>query len=287
MFGHRRSGRLRREFLLDQNSDSRKKTKRFRNRILNFFERFLFLRQMGKLFHASAVFSVIFVTMGIFVLFAVLSPYFHLKKISVVRDSPSLDVEQIEKSLSSFYGKNLLFLSDSAIRDKLLSAFPEFRSVDVGENWPSEIELKIVVSPPRFNLLNTETANFSVVSEDGVILYEEADESLPTIKVFQYPKAIKKRQEFLTKEDVKNIAKAEKFLQEDVHLPLRATHLLWTARELHLVSQQEMEIWIDLTTSVEPQLQKLLFSKDQIGLFSKNFYHIDLRIPKQIFWKWK
>jgi len=287
MFGHRRSGRLRREFLLDQNSDSRKKSKKYRNRVLNFFARFLFLRQLGKLFRASVMFSVMFVIMGMFVLFALFSPYFHLKKISVVRNNPNLDIEQIEKSLTDFYGKNLLFLVDSTLKEKLFTDFPEFRSIKVKEKWPSEIELHIEVSPPRFNLLNTETANFSVVSEDGVVLYEEADEMLPTIKVFQYDKPILKREKFLTKEDIEKIGKAEKFLEEEAGLPLHATHLLWTARELHLISRQEMEIWIDLIAPVEDQLQKLIFAKDQIGLLTKSFEHIDLRVPKQIFWKWK
>jgi len=287
MFRRKSSRRLRREFLLEKNQDFHAKPKKLRNRALNFVARFFFLRQLGKLFKTSILISVLFIVMGIFVVFAIFSPYFHLKKISVVRDNPNLDIEQIEKSLEEFYGKNLLFLSDASIREKLMSDFPEFRSLKTSEKWPSEMELQIVVSPPRFNLLNTETANFSVISEDGVILQEEPDENLPTIKVFQYEKPIQIRTKFLKKDDIEKIIIAEKFLEEEVELPLNATHLLWSAREIHLVSQQEMEIWIDLELPVEEQLQKLILSQEQIGLYSKSFEHIDLRIPKQIFWKWK
>lgn len=287
MFRHSPSRRLRRELLLEQNQSSRKKPKKLRNKALNFLARFFFLRQLGKLFRASILVSMIFVVMAFFVFFAVFSPYFHLKKISIVRDNPNLDVQQIERSLEGIYGQNLLFLSDSVIREKLFADFPEFRSVEVVENWPSEIELRIVVSPPRFNLLNTETANFSVVSEDGVVLQEEPNEDLPTIKVFQYEKPIQVRQKFLTKRELDKIITAELFLKEETDLPLHATHLLYVAHELHLISRQEMEIWIDLSLPVEDQLRKLLFSRDQIGLSSRNFEHIDLRIPKQIFWKWK
>ncbi len=165
--------------------------------------------------------------------------------------------------------------------------FPEFREVDMNENWPSEIELTIVVSPPKFNLLNTETANFSVISEDGVILQSEPNEALPTVRVFQHPKPIKLRDQFLQKSDIEKIVEAENFLEHELDLSLNATHLLYAAHELHLISNGEMAIWMDLTLPIEPQLRKLEYAADKIGLRSKHFEHIDLRIPKQIFWKWR
>ena len=37
-------------------------------------------------------------------------------------------------------------------------------------------------------------------------------------------------------------------------------------------------------TEIEPQIRKLEFASNQIGLYSNLFDHIDLRIPEQIFW---
>ena len=279
------SRRHRREFLLDSPVKKQRRTKKIRNRFLNVLARFLLVRKISRLFKTSVLFSVIFSLMALFIVFALATPYFHLKKISVIRDNPNLDVVQIEKSLEEFYGKNILFLPHKNIREKLSTDFPEFRDISVAENWPSEIELHITISPPKFNLLNTESANFSVISEDGVILQEEPDQDLPVLKVYQYEKPIQVRQKFLEKEDLENIVKAERILQDEIKLPLHASHLYWTAKELHLISQAEMQIWIDLSQPIEDQMRKLELSANEIGLYTNRFEHIDLRIPKQIFWK--
>ncbi len=280
-----RSIQHRREFLLSKPSQQKRRTKKVRNRFLNILSRFLFVRQISRLFRTSVLFSILFSLMALFIIFALATPYFHLKKISVVRDNPNLDVVQIEKSLEEFYGKNILFLAHKSIREKLSTDFPEFRDISVHENWPSEVELHIIISPPKFNLLNTESANFSVISEDGVILQEEPDENLPVLKVFQYEKPILVRQRFLEKEELERIEQSERILQEEIKLPLRASHLYWMAKELHLISQGGMAIWIDLAQPIEPQMRKLELSANEIGLYSNRFEHIDLRIPKQIFWK--
>jgi cell division septal protein FtsQ len=282
-----KSRQHRREFLLDSPSQKSRRTKKVRNRFLNVLSRVLFVQKISKLFRTSVLFSVLFSLMALFIVFALATPYFHLKKISVVRDNPNLDVVQIEKSLEEFYGENILFLPHKNIREKLSTDFPEFRDVSIYENWPSEIELKVEISPPRFNLLNTESANFSVISEDGVILQEEPDEDLPVLKIFQYEKPIQIRQQFLSKEDLDKIEQAENILEGEIKLPLHASHVYWTARELHLISQTDMEIWIDLSQDIKPQMRKLELSAAEIGLYTNRFEHIDLRIPKQIFWKRK
>ncbi|MCF7917405.1 FtsQ-type POTRA domain-containing protein [Candidatus Gracilibacteria bacterium] len=286
MFSRKKS-RRRREFLLDSNQSVSHQPRKFRNRFLNLLVRLFLFRKIIKLFRSSVVLGTTFVCMAIFILFALLSPYFNLKKISVVRDNPNINVKQIEEGLKDFYGKNLLFLSEKNIQDVLWKLFPEFRDIEITEKWPSSIELKITVSPPIFNLLNNQNANFSVLSEDGVVLQEEAIENLPVIKVFQYEKPILIRQKFLSKEEIKNIILAEKLLQEEFALPLNASHLYWAAGELHLISKGDMALWIDLAQPIESQLDKLKFSASEIGLYTQSFDHIDLRIPKQIFWKYK
>lgn len=281
----KKSYRHRREFLLDSNQTRIRKPKKLRNRFLNILERVLLIRQIKKLFKTSIVVGILFSIMALFIVFAVFSPYFNLKKISVVRDNPDLDIERVEKVLEDFYGKNMLFLSQREVVSTLQESFPEFREIKVEENWPSEIILKITISPPLFNLLNTDTANFAVISADGVVLKEEPEEDLPVIKVFQHENTIQLREKIMDKEDLQKIIRAENFLQQVVKLPLHATHLYWTAKELHLISTGEMAIWLDLQQEIEPQLQKLEESINEIGLYTNQFVHIDLRIPKQIFWK--
>ncbi|MDH3324177.1 MAG: FtsQ-type POTRA domain-containing protein, partial [Candidatus Peregrinibacteria bacterium] len=238
-----------------------------------------------KMFRASFLFGVMFFAMGAFILFAFSSPYFTLKKISVVRDNPNLDVEQVEKSMQDFYGKNMFFLSQQDLSNHLKELFPEFREVKITESWPDELGIQIEVSEPVANVLNVETANFSVISEDGVILTEKSKENLPTIKILQYEKPILPRNKLLEKEVLNKIFLAKNLFENNVKLPVREIRYLYAAREIHLVSENEMVVWIDTQIKIESQIKKLEFAASQIGLYSNLFDHIDLRIPEQIFWE--
>ncbi|MCF7812656.1 FtsQ-type POTRA domain-containing protein [Candidatus Gracilibacteria bacterium] len=283
----RKKSRHRREFLLDSHQKDSRRSRKWRNKTLYVLSRILLLRHITRLFRTSFLLGTALILMTLFIFFAVFSPYFDLKKITVQRDNPNINVSSIEETLSDFYGRNLLFFSREEVRQTLGESFPEFRDIQIEEDWPSEMILKISVSPPLFNLLNTHTANFSVISEDGVILQQESQEELPVLKVFQHEKPILVRQKFLTREELEKIRQAEKLLQEEFELPLHASHLYWASQELHLISTADMELWIDLAQPIEPQMQKLNFSADEIGLYTRRFDHIDLRIPQQIFWEYR
>ncbi|MCK5460748.1 hypothetical protein KAI58_02085 [Candidatus Gracilibacteria bacterium] len=220
-----------------------------------------------------------------FVIFSIFSPYFNLKKISIIRDNPNIDIEKIETSLQEFYGENLLFLSHEDIEKQLLNTFLEFRKIDISENWPSEMQIKITISPPLFTLFNIETANFSVISEDGIILSEKPQSQLVVLKIQEYKKTLFPGEKFTKKETLDKIKQAKFALEHQIKLPIKEILFFPTARELHIISEKDTAIWIDLQLEIEPQIRKLELSTNEIGLFSKNIKHIDLRIPKQIFWK--
>jgi len=286
MIFHKKTRERRKKFLIDSNQKIFRKTKKIRNALLNFLAKILFFRQIGKIFRMSFFVGMIFLGMTGFIIFAIFSPYFHLKKITLVRNSPNIDLPEIEKSLNNFYDQNLLFISHEDIKQKLFTDFPEFREIQITENWPSALEFTIKISPALFNLLNIETANFSVISKDGIILAEKSNEKLLTIKVSQYKKNIQPRQKFLEKEFLLKILHSKQLL-ESLKLKIKEFHLLYFAKELHVVLENNSVIWIDLQLPIEPQVEKLKFSESRIKLYDKIFEHIDLRIPNEIFWEYK
>lgn len=272
-------------FLIESNQKSRHKPKILRNRFLNVLMRMLFLRQIVKLFRTSVLLVVIFGGMFVFILFALLSPYFEIKQISVVRDNPHLDVEKIQSQLQDYYGKNLITLDDEKVKETLFENFPEFRSVKVLEKWPDEIQLKIQVSPPAFTLLNKETANFSTISADGIVLAQSPQENLPLITVQGYDKLIVPRSHFISKEYLESIQKAKYVSEEEIKLEVEEMRYIPKAKELHLILKNQTAIWLDLEVDVEAQLRKLELAASKIGVYQKPLHHIDLRIPDHLFWE--
>jgi hypothetical protein len=152
--------------------------------------------------------------MALFIIFALGSPYFDLKRITVTRDSANLDVSKIELALKDFYGRNLLFFPEEELQEILKQNFPEFQAVALREKWPDTLELKIKISPPIYNLLNTETANFSLISREGIILSLQSEEFLPVIKVYQHEAPIILRESFTTLENLEKIEQIQLLFQE-------------------------------------------------------------------------
>ncbi len=272
-------------FLIESNQKQRHKPKKMRNRFLNVLVRMLFLKQILKLFRASVLLVLLLFGMFGFILFALFSPYFDIQKISVVRDSPHLDVDKIQETLQEFYGENMILFKEQNLKTVLLEGFPEFREIIIREKWPNEIELKIQISPPAFTLLNKETANFSTISADGIVLDQAPTENLPLINIEGYENLIVPRMNFIGREKLEKIQTAKYVAEEELKLTVKDITYFPKARELHLEIENGTVIWLDFQVDIPAQLRKLELASSKIGLYQKPLTHIDLRIPDHLFWK--
>lgn len=287
MVKKRRTRQRRKAFLLDSNQaqQERKAPKTVRNRLLNAWFRLGFVRDLGRMITASRIMGLVIFGMAAFIVFAILSPYFDLKQIVVSRDNPNIEAESVQAVLADFYGQNLLFLDKELLKDTLSEVFPAFRSITISEIWPSSISLKIELSPPAYTLLNQQNAEFRVVSEDGVILSDKPNETLPLISVVDYSKPLVVGERFVDKGMLERVRLAEQIMVSQIKIPVVERELYPTARELHLISDRGTAFWIDLQLDIEGQLKKIDYGANQMNLFSRNVEHVDLRIPNQLYWK--
>lgn len=283
--GSKNSRSRRKYFLLDSNQTVRRKPKKNRNRFLNTLARVLLLRQLAGVFRGSMLLGLVCALMGGFVIFALFSPYFDLKKVIVIRDDPHINVAAVEKSLTDFYDKNLLFIKKERAKEVLLQAFPEFREVSLREKWPDKLEIKIKLSPPLFTLINNFDASFSVMSADGVILEEVGNDNLTLIKIQDYDRPLVSGTRFFNKLAIEKIQLSIGLFEEELSLPIKEIRLFPLAQELHLIVGKETAYWIDLQLDVTEQIKKVELGARKIGIYSKDIEHVDLRIPNRVFWK--
>ncbi len=223
--------------------------------------------------------------MALFVGLAMLSPLFRVNTVIIERTSPFVDTLLVEETLEIFQGKNLLFLRNTDIIAGLTAVMPELREIEISQDWPQTLLVRVGAAKPMYNIFNVETANFSIITEDGIVISTQSIEGLPIIKIKQRPAPVKLRERLFTSEILRKIRNAEGILDTDLRLSLKAVEVLFAANELHLISRNEMAIWLDLSRSVEDQLQKLKSAEQKIQLHRDTFDHIDLRIPQQIFWE--
>lgn len=283
----KKSFQRRKSFLVDSNMSPRKRPKRVRNKFLNTFTKLLAFKNILKWFQLKNIGILLMVCMAGFVIFALGSPYFKLKNINVNRNNPNIDIEQIQTSLESFYGENLLFLSKQSIEGSLRTEFPEFDTITIEEQWPDTISLSLETAPAVFLLINKADATFYSLTEKGIVLpsdTKEPESDLPSIELNQYEKPIQVRTNILTQEEIKFIQETQEFVRTELKLTPKQTKYLWAARELHIVVHESTELWFDITYSSQEQTQRLLWALDEINFYSRPPQHVDLRIPSQLYW---
>ena len=274
----------RKSLLIEDRGSRRKKGRKIRNNFLNTVSHWLLLKYIWKFFKGTGVWRVGIFLMFLFIVFAFFSPYFEIKKITTTRDNPNIDVEAVEAKLEGFYQKNLLFIQKEQIESILLADFPEFREVRVQEKWPNEIMLHITVSPEVFTIFNEETANFSVISQDGVILSQTLRENLPVLKIKNYENILKPRDQFIEKGHLEKIILGKTLLGAELGLEVEEMFLYPQAYEIHYLVLGETLLWIDLREDIGAQIKKLKLAQEEVKLFGGNNKYIDLRIRNQIFW---
>ncbi len=284
-FSRKKTRHRRRSFLIDTNQSIRSSNRKFKSRFFAFLLQFRFLKNIPQIFQFSVLKTIIIVFMVSFIAFSFFSPYFDIQKISFTRDNPSLNIEKMETIVEPYYGTNMLLFQSRELESLLLSEFSELRTVTIKEKWPSELEIQMVMSPPFVNIFNEETANFWVVSEDGIILQMGADESLPTIAIRQYTKPIRIGEPFIEQSVLESFFLVQEFLQQELNLPIQSIIYFLISREVHFITESNIALWIDVSQDVLPQIQKLKLADERIGLYSDSFEYIDLRIPDQIFYK--
>ncbi len=280
-----KSSQRRKYFLINTNQQRKYHPKKNRNRFLNFLRKIFFLKGIFKFLKTSFILSFFILTMTGFIFFAVFSPYFKIKKININRDTPNLNIESVQKILKPFYGKNLLFLKKEDLIKILLKNFLEFRTIEITEEWPDSMTISIKLSPPAFTVFDIESANFAVISSDGVVLSLTGNEALPTLKIKNMKKPFILGDRIIEKDWLEQIKLIKKILFSEIKITTKEIILLPIAQEVHFITSSGISLWFDLQLDIKQQIQKLELGANKIGLYSKKLEHIDLRIPGQLFWK--
>ena len=260
--------------------------RRRRTLFISIFENIKFL---SRIFKVPVFLNIFLIGIVGFIFFAIFSPFFTVKNIKIVRDNLRINVKEVEAFLieKGLFNKNMLFLDESKYKNKISEAFPEVEKLIFREIWPATLEISVFSKKPAFVFLNDFDANFVSVSEDGYVISLIGEENSKQIKLFQFDNSIAYREKIFEDGFIAKLQSIEKLFRKKTGLPVYNLKLYYYANELHIISKDQMSIWIDLGILVSPQIEKLVLAADKIGLFRYNFDHIDLRIPGQIFYEYR
>ncbi|MBU1152107.1 FtsQ-type POTRA domain-containing protein [Patescibacteria group bacterium] len=210
------------------------------------------------------------------------SNYFLLEKIEFADNN--LENEglstKISESISNQIGKNLFTIETDELEQNILKNYPELETVKISKDYPKKLTIEFGKYPLVANLIN-ETENLKksyILNSIGVIVKENYESpTLPYIKINSV-EPINKDGEAITQSTLKYILDCMVYFQEKFGMQVREAYLKPTARELHLLTEKDFYIWLDIQVPYEEQLKKLKKALVKLDIFNTPLQYIDLRI---------
>ncbi len=211
-----------------------------------------------------------------------LSGTFTITKIEISGESftnESLSVE-IEESLNEALGKNLIFIDLEELQLKATEAFPKLQEIKIQKDYPNKIFIDFKEYDLAANIINESTnlkKNFIINAMGYVVKEDFENPALPYIKI-KSDEAMNPNSIIIEKNKLDYILGAVADFETRFNLKITEIHYKKIARELHLTTEKDFIIWIDIQQSYEDQFKKLKKALVKIDIYTESLEYIDLRI---------
>ncbi len=227
----------------------------------------------------------------------VFSPIVRVREIKITRTDARLDIEDVQKQLSSFFGRHLLFLSGHEVEESVKSIITDLESVKVSKNYPSVLAVKIELDPlaARLNIIDPDeavgalgtgtTVDFLTKKGIYVIAPLSRGDALPLISIVDWGVRPAAGTLLIDPSFLSRINDTQKALNEQFGHEITGVTMFLRAREYHLfLKDKKISLWFDISKSLEEQLLKYRTFLRNVNLQDVKEY-VDLRISDRVIYK--
>lgn len=188
--------------------------------------------------------------------------------------------EKIRNSIHSAIGKNILFADTKNLETAVLSAFPALEKVSITKSYPHELLIEFAEYPLVANIIN-ESTNLKksyIINAVGFVIKENyEDKTLPYIRI-QSEEPLNPKNAIIEPAKLSYILDASKYFEDKFGIRIVEVIYKPVAREIHLITERDFAIWIDVQRPFDQQLKKLKKALVKLDIYKDNFSYIDLRI---------
>lgn len=223
-----------------------------------------------------------FITLGtIYVIF--FTNLFQVKKIQIFEGEQETTNVQVRKLIEPLRGKNILFIDNDAISRTLRNEIENISAISIKKLPPKTIKITYAKFQNVANLINVNTKKNSertkqIINEVGVITQKgKSNLDLPNISI-QRNGEFELSDQAISQSKLNYILEAIQMFTEKFDIQVFEAAYLLEAREVHLVTNQGFNVWIDMEQDLEKQLNKLKNAIPKIDIYKDPLEYIDLRI---------
>ena len=231
---------------------------------------------------------------GLMVLgFLLFSPIIQVREIQVTRESPRLDIEDVQQALAPMFGKHLFFLSSYEVAALLQKNFLDIESITVQKTYPSTLHVGIelhplvarlrILEPDEQNALSFTGSTVDFLTEEGVYIATTAakdPETLPEVTIVDWGVRPDPKTELLDPAVMERMNAAEITLLRQFGQEVTERRVFLRANEFHL-HIGSVELWFDMQSPLEMQLNRYRVFLREVSLDEVRQY-IDLRISDRV-----
>ena len=198
-------------------------------------------------------------------------------------------------------GKNIFLLSQKKIEQDFRRVFPEISKIELERTLPNNISLRVSSSPISFRwaceltkrkitetgeIKNVPIQKLFFINANGQMSNPnpEEQEAFLVYEKSPCPKKIRRHQQILSRTVVSTLQEGRKELEAILGKTIDRAGYFRDGREIHFITEDNTAYWIDFNSPLENQLKKLKKALELQPDLQQPRDHIDLRIPKKIFY---
>lgn len=212
--------------------------------------------------------------------------WFQIQAIQITHDEAALEEKAtVNLYLQEFLGDNLLFFDKDQHESTLLSEHPYLKRVNIHRGlFSSSLEVDLQSYLPVLNLKAKNedgTEVILILNEAGFVSSRGEENAKLPMLVYMDPLEEKPETTVISEERLQNILKAQREFEAKFGMKILQSEYYQAARELHLYTEREFWVWIDLEKDIDLQFGKLKKVSNELGLYDAPLLYIDLRISGQ------
>lgn len=190
--------------------------------------------------------------------------------------------EIITKSLLN---QNILLFNSDQLTTQILEQYPQYKTVNINKVFPHTIKVDLEKYPIAANIIDqiksqdglTVQKKFLVNTNGMIIVENEENPELPYIKI-DTNQAFSLNDTPLDQEKLDYIIKLTNLFEEKFGIKVIEAEYLKVAREIHLRTEKDFVVWIDLNKDMVSQIDKLKRALPKLDIYKTPLEYIDLRI---------
>lgn len=203
-----------------------------------------------------------------------------VKETGLFENDIRIDNDIILSEINVYKGSSIFGVNKNDLIAELKIKYPEIEHVKVKKKLPDKLYVYISKYAAAANLIvkvDEVERKYIINTEGNIAKADFENPALPYITM-ERDKAYNSRERVFTAAQLDKILKAEKLFEQKFAMEITDIIYLEKAREFHLRTEKNFELWLSLEMDYKTQLSKLKAAEQKLNIQTEPLQYIDLRI---------